>query len=63
MPRRLPITAIRKNPWLEHVDETIAKNPSMKYKDILKKASITYKQRPVIPTSKRPSKYMRKSSF
>lgn len=43
MPKRLPVSAIRRNPWLEHVDETIKKNPNMMYKDILKKASITYK--------------------
>lgn len=59
--KRLSDKAIRRNPWLEHIDETIKKNPLEKsYKNILKKASITYNQRPAIPTSKRPSAYMRK---
>jgi len=43
--KRLGIKSIRQNPWLEHVDETIKKNPTVSsYKDILKKASKSYKK-------------------
>ena len=43
--KRLSMSAIQRSPWLEHVDETIRKNPGEKlYKNILKKASITYRQ-------------------
>lgn len=37
--------AIKKtNPWLVHVKETKEKNPSMAFKDILKKAKESYKK-------------------
>ena len=43
--KRLSDKAIRSNPWLEHVDETIKKNPNVSsYKEILKKASANYKK-------------------
>lgn len=32
------------NPWIEHVKKTKKKNPDMKFKDVLKEASKTWKK-------------------
>ena len=41
------------NPWRDHIQETMKKNPKMKFKDVLKMAGKTYKKR---STSYKPSK-------
>lgn len=35
----------KKNPWIEHVKVTKAANPELKFKDVLKKASTTFKKK------------------
>jgi len=52
--KRLSLKSIRKSPWLEHVDETIAKFPQVgSYKQILKLASRSYEKKQVVPKKKR----------
>tara|TARA_R100001530_G_scaffold122253_1_gene89826 strand:- start:260 stop:373 length:114 start_codon:yes stop_codon:yes gene_type:complete len=35
----------KKNPWLDHVKDTKKKNPKMAFKDVLKKASKSWKKK------------------
>lgn len=37
--------AAKANPWIKHVMSVKAKNPSLKFKDVLIKAKTTYKRK------------------